>query len=73
MLLRTNYEKRASIQQVMKYCEQLQNSSAPMSAIEQYEKNELKKVYKLNKGIKESQTVEQSDKKVKENVEPKKY
>ena len=54
MLLRTNYEKRASIQQVMKYCEQLQNSSAPMSAIEQYEKNELKKVYKLNKGIKES-------------------
>lgn len=57
----------------MKYCEYLQNSGAPLSAIDLYEKNELKKVYKLNKGIKESQTVEKSDKKIKENVEPKKY
>lgn len=51
MLLRSNQQKRASIEDIIEQLTIMQKSGSAMSSIEQNEKIELIKIYKENKGI----------------------
>lgn len=52
ILLRSNQQKRASIDDIIEQLAIMQRSGSAISSIEQNEKIELIKIYKENKGIK---------------------